>query len=210
MQVIKRRSAVFVVSDFISTPGWDRSLACSRGGTKSSRCGCSIRWSMELPDLGLVVMQDAETGEQLFVDTQDRGFRKRFAERRAARRRSCAPGSREAGVDCLELATDDARSRRCCASPHAQAAQPVGLGSHGNVHAQAQSADARRGLPDLLVAEHAVAAGRVPLAAALYWALARGAGSLGRSTQVSRPVGGSTAWAEPHAPHGAALLWRWG
>ena len=34
---------------------------------------------MELPDLGLLVVQDAETGEQLFVDTHDRGFRKRFA-----------------------------------------------------------------------------------------------------------------------------------
>jgi hypothetical protein len=36
---------------------------------------------MQLPDLGLLVMQDAETGEQLFVDTHDRGFRKRSAAR---------------------------------------------------------------------------------------------------------------------------------
>ena len=53
-------------------------------------------------------MQDAETGEQLFVDTHDRGFRKRFAAARASSARpSCATAFRDAGVDALELATDD-------------------------------------------------------------------------------------------------------
>jgi uncharacterized protein (DUF58 family) len=61
----------------------------------------------ELPDLGLLVMQDAETGEQLFVDTHDRGFRKRFVEG-AARREAAVRGAlREAGVDALELSTED-------------------------------------------------------------------------------------------------------
>jgi uncharacterized protein (DUF58 family) len=59
----------------------------------------------ELPDLGLLTMQDAETGEQVFVDTHDRGFRRRFvkaAEEREARLRA---GFRDAGVDVLELST---------------------------------------------------------------------------------------------------------
>lgn len=61
---------------------------------------------MNLPDLGLVVVQDAETGEQIFVDTHDRAFRKRFgaaAERREAELRTAL---RHAGVDALELPTD--------------------------------------------------------------------------------------------------------
>jgi hypothetical protein len=61
---------------------------------------------LELPYLGLIVMEDAETGEQLFIDTQYRGFRERFAlgaERREAELRVALA---EAGVDCLELATD--------------------------------------------------------------------------------------------------------
>ena len=61
----------------------------------------------ELPDLGLLTMQDAETGEQIFVDTHDRGFRRRFvkaAEEREARLRA---GFRDAGVDVLELSTSD-------------------------------------------------------------------------------------------------------
>ena len=61
-----------------------------------------------MPDLGLLLVQDAETGEQLFVDTHDRGFRQRFAAaRRGARGRRCAGGFAAAGVDALELATDD-------------------------------------------------------------------------------------------------------
>ena len=62
---------------------------------------------MELPDLGLLVIQDSETGEQVFVDTHDRGFRKRFAELAAKREEELRTAFRQAGVDALELATDD-------------------------------------------------------------------------------------------------------
>ena len=62
---------------------------------------------MELPDLGLVVMQDAETGEQLFVDTHDRRFRKRFAAAAERREAELRVAFQRAGVDALELATDD-------------------------------------------------------------------------------------------------------
>jgi uncharacterized protein (DUF58 family) len=62
---------------------------------------------MELPDIGLFVMQDAETGEQLFIDTHDRGFRKRFAELARRRETELRTAFRDAGVDALELATDD-------------------------------------------------------------------------------------------------------
>jgi uncharacterized protein (DUF58 family) len=62
---------------------------------------------MELPDLGLFVVQDAETGEQLFVDSHDRGFRKRFAAAAERRERELRGAFRQAGVDALELCTDD-------------------------------------------------------------------------------------------------------
>ena len=62
---------------------------------------------MELPDLGLFVVQDAETGEQLFVDTHDKGFRKRFAVQAEKREAELRNALVAAGVDALELATDD-------------------------------------------------------------------------------------------------------
>jgi hypothetical protein len=80
---------MFVVSDFISTPGWEEPLAhlAQRHDVVAVRLYDPME--MELPDLGMLVVQDAETGEQLFVDTHDRGFRKRFAPRRRNGRRHC-------------------------------------------------------------------------------------------------------------------------
>jgi uncharacterized protein (DUF58 family) len=62
---------------------------------------------MDLPDLGMVVVQDAETGEQLFVDTHDRRFRKRFAQLAEERERALRSALRSAAVDALELSTGD-------------------------------------------------------------------------------------------------------
>ncbi len=106
-QMMKRRSVVFVVSDFISTPGWTRGLALLARRHEIIAVRLYDPLEVELPDLGLIVMQDAETGEQMLVDTHDRQFRKRFAQ--AAQRRETALRASlvEAGVDCLELATDD-------------------------------------------------------------------------------------------------------
>jgi uncharacterized protein (DUF58 family) len=107
LQAVPRRSAVFVVSDFISRPGWERPLArlALRHDVLAVRLYDALE--MELPDLGLVTIQDAESGEQLFVDTHDARFRRRFVE--AARRREAAlrEGLGRAGVDTLELATGD-------------------------------------------------------------------------------------------------------
>jgi uncharacterized protein (DUF58 family) len=104
---IRRRSLVFVVSDFISTPGWERPL-----GLLSQRHEVlAVRlWDpreTELPDIGVVIMEDAETGEQLYVDTHDRRFRVHFQE--AARHRQAAldQAFRHAGVDVLSLSTED-------------------------------------------------------------------------------------------------------
>ncbi|MNC89353.1 hypothetical protein D3C83_52740 [compost metagenome] len=60
-----------------------------------------------LPDLGMLVVQDAETGEQVFVDTHDRGFRKRFTAAAERRERALRAAFRDSGVDALELSTDD-------------------------------------------------------------------------------------------------------
>ena len=104
---LARRSMVFLVSDFISTPGWEKPLAqlASRHEVVAVRLYDPLEH--ELPDAGMLVMQDAETGEQLFVDTTDRGFRKRFAAAAQKREADLRAGFRDAGIDCLELSTED-------------------------------------------------------------------------------------------------------
>src|SRR5690606_36632970 len=106
-QGIKRRSLLFVLSDFISEPGWARSLALL--GQRHELVAVRLHDPVEsaLPDLGMVIVEDAETGQQLFLDTHDPAFRKRFASL-AARRESVLRGAlAEAGADCLELSTGD-------------------------------------------------------------------------------------------------------
>ena len=105
--VMPRRSLVFVISDFISTPGWGKPLAQLAKRHEILAVRLYDPLEMEMPDLGMLVIEDAETGEQLFVDTHDRGFRKRFAEAAQRRERELRHALRDAGVDALELCTDD-------------------------------------------------------------------------------------------------------
>lgn len=106
-QIIKRRSLVFLVSDFISTPGWAEPLArlAQRHELVAVRLYDALE--MDLPDIGLIVMQDSETGEQVFVDTHDKGFRKRFAAIAQTREVELRNALASAGVDTLELSTTD-------------------------------------------------------------------------------------------------------
>jgi uncharacterized protein (DUF58 family) len=107
LPLIRRRSVVFIVSDFISSTDWTRALSLLARRHEVVAVRLYDPLEVALPDLGLVVMQDAETGEQMFVDTADGAFRKRFAEAAARRERALRNALAEAGVDCLELATDD-------------------------------------------------------------------------------------------------------
>ena len=105
-QVMRRRSIVFIVSDFFSEPGWAEPLAHLSQRHEVVAVRLYDPLERELPDMGMLVMQDSETGEQLFVDTHDKGFRKRFASVAERRERELRLALSRAGVDCLELATD--------------------------------------------------------------------------------------------------------
>ena len=107
LQAIKRRSVVFILSDFISEPGWARplSLLGQRHEVLAVRLYDALE--RELPDAGLVVMEDAETGQQLFVDTHDTAFRRRFVALAAEREAALRAALSGAGADCIELATED-------------------------------------------------------------------------------------------------------
>jgi uncharacterized protein (DUF58 family) len=103
---LKRRSLIFAISDFISEPGWERSLSLLNRRHEVIAVRLFDPREMELPDVGMVMMEDAETGGQLFVDTHDRKFRKRFADAALKREKELAESFRRAGVDVLTLSTD--------------------------------------------------------------------------------------------------------
>jgi uncharacterized protein (DUF58 family) len=103
--VIKRRSTVFVVSDFFSAPGWDRPLAqlARRHDVVAVRLTDPLE--LQLPDLGMITLRDAETGQTQLVDCNP-SFRRRYAEISAEKESQLRAGLAQAGVDTLELSTD--------------------------------------------------------------------------------------------------------
>ena len=104
---IKRRSLVFLISDFICLPGWVRplNLLARRHDLLPIRL-----WDpreVELPDVGVVLVEDSETGEQLSVDTGDKKLRRRFSEAAHRRESDLIQTFKQAGVDQLSLSTEE-------------------------------------------------------------------------------------------------------
>ena len=105
--VVRRRSLVVVVSDFISTPGWEAGLARLARRHDVVAVRLLDPMEMELPDVGLVTVEDAETGEQIFIDTSDPAYRERYAAIAEQQERALREALGRSGADILELATDD-------------------------------------------------------------------------------------------------------
>jgi uncharacterized protein (DUF58 family) len=106
-RAIRRRSLIFLVSDFISAPGWERSLNLLNRRHEVMAVRLFDPRETELPDVGPVIMQDAETGEQLYVDTHDKRFRSRFRAAEEQRRAALADAFKRSGVDAVSLSTDE-------------------------------------------------------------------------------------------------------
>jgi uncharacterized protein (DUF58 family) len=104
---IKKRSLIFVVSDFISAPGWEKPLSLLNRRNELIAIRLSDPRESELPDVGPIIMEDSETGEQMYVDTHDKGFRQRFEAAARQREASINESLKHAGVDVLPLSTDE-------------------------------------------------------------------------------------------------------
>lgn len=102
-----RRSTVFIVSDFISMPGWEQTLSQLARRHEVTAVRLSDPLESDMPDLGMLTLEDAETGEQILVDTHDPQFRSRLSELAAEREAGLRQSLAAAGVDTLELSTDD-------------------------------------------------------------------------------------------------------
>ena len=104
-RVVRRRAVVFVVSDFLAT-GYRKALAVAGRRHDTIVIRMSDPREQQLPAVGFVELEDAETGEQVTVNLSDPVFRAAFdqdvVETRAAREREF----RKTGVDVIEITTD--------------------------------------------------------------------------------------------------------
>jgi uncharacterized protein (DUF58 family) len=102
----RRRSLVFVLSDFIGEDGWDQALGQLAHRHEVVTVRIVDRAELDLPDVGLILVEDAETGEQLLVDTSDPLLRRRLDAEVRAREAALAESMRQAGVAAHRITTD--------------------------------------------------------------------------------------------------------
>ena len=104
--IMPRRSLVFVVSDFISDADWEPALSRLAHRHEVVTIRVVDPMELDLPDLGVVLIEDAETGEQLLADTSDPLFRQRLRDEVAAREAAVAAAMRGAHVTAYRVTTD--------------------------------------------------------------------------------------------------------
>ena len=104
-RVLNRRAVVFLLSDF-QAPDFSKPLTIAARRHDVVAIPIVDPRELELPDVGRVVFEDAETGERLVVNTSDRRARLRFAENVADMQEQIPASFRRFGVDTITLRTD--------------------------------------------------------------------------------------------------------
>jgi uncharacterized protein (DUF58 family) len=112
-QLLHRRAIVFLISDFESAGDPELARAALRRAMRQTNRRhdlIAVRIEdpreRELPNVGIVALEDAETGEVVELDTGSAAVRRAFRERAAARAARLAGDLRAEGVDTLQLSTD--------------------------------------------------------------------------------------------------------
>lgn len=105
-RVIRRRSVVFLVSDFIST---DYEKALRIANKKHDIVGIHIvdPRELELPRMGYIELEDAETGEQIMLDTTDGEVRRLFAQKTSQAMTRRDKLFKSMNVDAITIYTDE-------------------------------------------------------------------------------------------------------
>jgi uncharacterized protein (DUF58 family) len=104
---LKRRSLVFLMSDFFSLPGWEKPLALLNRRHDLVAIRLWDRREDELPAAGMLYVEDSETGEQVYVDTGDPVFRGRLRAAVEARESALEASLSRAGVDLFAVSTEE-------------------------------------------------------------------------------------------------------
>jgi uncharacterized protein (DUF58 family) len=103
-KVLKKRSVVFLISDFMDS-GYEKLLRILNKRHDIVGISISDPGEKDIPDMGLVEFEDAETGEILFLDTGDELLRKELAKRRLSFTDSRNKSFRSMGIDSIDIST---------------------------------------------------------------------------------------------------------
>ncbi|MEK6732185.1 MAG: DUF58 domain-containing protein [Candidatus Omnitrophota bacterium] len=104
-KVLKKRSVIFLISDFMDS-NYERRLGILNRRHDIIGISISDPREKDLIDIGLVELEDAETGEILFLDTGDNLLRKELAKGRASFTEGRNRVFRSMGIDSVDISTD--------------------------------------------------------------------------------------------------------
>ena len=104
-RVLRRRSTVFLISDFIDD-GYEQALRDLARRHEVIAAVLVDPLDETLPDAGIVELEDVERGGRLLIDSSDEGLRRRYAEAAAARRERRSATLRRAGAEEVTVRTD--------------------------------------------------------------------------------------------------------
>ncbi len=104
-RVQRHKSICFLLSDFLDS-GYEQALRITARRHDLIGICCRDPWERMLPDTGLMVLEDAETGVRQWIDTSDPAWTKRYTQEAAARRTALVDLFRRNDADCMILDTD--------------------------------------------------------------------------------------------------------
>ena len=104
--VVKKRSITFLLSDFVSN-SYEQALQMA--ARKHDLVGIHIydKYDKELPSAGLLQVVDAETGQTVWLDTDDKNIRKQYAVAFEKKNKYCDQSFRKSGASLLNVRTDE-------------------------------------------------------------------------------------------------------
>ena len=109
--VSKKRCTAFLLSDFMTAPRDKEALedALKIAGSKHDIVGVRIydKGEAELPDVGIIELQDAETGRKVWVDSSSRRVREHYAESWHERNEATQEFLRRNRIDTATISTED-------------------------------------------------------------------------------------------------------
>lgn len=103
---IKKRSTAFIISDFIDS-GFERTLTIANNKHDIAAMQVYDIREAELPDVGLIKVKDAETGERIWVDTSDKRLRTSYKHKWNERQLALQKTFKQSGVDSVTMSTSE-------------------------------------------------------------------------------------------------------
>jgi uncharacterized protein (DUF58 family) len=111
-RVTNRKAVTFIISDFKFNENYEQALEDVKSkfrilSKKHDAVAVTIVDPHEnsLPDIGLVVLEDAETGEQIEINTSDKAVRDAYEAEALKKESIIESGLRNSGVDLLKVST---------------------------------------------------------------------------------------------------------